>query len=442
MMDQSTAEFIADVAPGSPDGGVALDCWHDNSDAVFFPDPSGQASTDSIDDERLDEDDLVSVPVFPDLLDRRAGGLSFRARAAMVGAALLSLLMHAGLIVAIFYICKWGLFTPPVIQFGFGDAAAESGLVDRPGDSEHTPGAAGGLPGAPLPIQASSDPAASLAALLNTFLEIVGTPTVDPAEGTPPIDVTAVDESVDSSEVLPAQMSAVDPASMPRLVSILPIAAPEPPVQQQRLTPPNHADNPIAESQKPPSQPAEPTRPPDTDEVAPEVASRDVPPPETSSIASDSTPRKVVDLAMKGTNPGSGVPVSATGSEVAAGERGAGTGSGRGSAGGGASSGDGGTAASGRMGIPDGIREHLPRPAYPRLSRSHGEQGTVLVEIEVLASGEVHAVRILSDAGYPRLGDAAAQAFRGWRFPPATQAGQSIACLVTIPIRFELSRKP
>lgn len=80
----------------------------------------------------------------------------------------------------------------------------------------------------------------------------------------------------------------------------------------------------------------------------------------------------------------------------------------------------------------------LPRPRYPLVSRRRGEEGVVLLRVEVLANGRAGAIDILRDPGFPRLTEAALQVVRKARFRPATQAGTPVKDTVQIPFRFIL----
>lgn len=105
--------------------------------------------------------------------------------------------------------------------------------------------------------------------------------------------------------------------------------------------------------------------------------------------------------------------------------------------------GDGGPAYSGRPGSPgslDGVRGRhgLARPTYPPESRRRGEQGTVVVEIEVLPDGSVGNVRVAADPGYPRLVEAAVAQVKREHFTPLVEDGRAVPYQLTIPYDFRL----
>jgi protein TonB len=65
-------------------------------------------------------------------------------------------------------------------------------------------------------------------------------------------------------------------------------------------------------------------------------------------------------------------------------------------------------------------------PLYPRLSRKLREQGTVVLQLTVLASGKVADVTVQHSSGYPRLDKAALSAVQHWRYQPAQRGGEAI----------------
>jgi protein TonB len=85
---------------------------------------------------------------------------------------------------------------------------------------------------------------------------------------------------------------------------------------------------------------------------------------------------------------------------------------------------------------PDYLRN--PPPVYPRAARERSEEGTVLVEVEVLASGRCGSVRVLASSGHPLLDEVAVRAVRQWVFRPARRFNQPVPFVVEIPITFRL----
>ncbi|MFQ5494889.1 MAG: TonB family protein [Phycisphaerae bacterium] len=81
---------------------------------------------------------------------------------------------------------------------------------------------------------------------------------------------------------------------------------------------------------------------------------------------------------------------------------------------------------------------NLPHPTYPSASRRRGEEGLVMLLVEVLPDGAVGTIDVLRDPGHPRLVRSAAAAARKARFRPATRDGRPIRAVVRIPFRFVL----
>ena len=80
--------------------------------------------------------------------------------------------------------------------------------------------------------------------------------------------------------------------------------------------------------------------------------------------------------------------------------------------------------------------EELPTPTYPAESRRRGEQGTVLLEIEVLADGSVGAIRVIESPGHPRLVEAAVAAMRRAKLHPVQAGAKAQTRWIRIPFRF------
>ncbi len=80
-----------------------------------------------------------------------------------------------------------------------------------------------------------------------------------------------------------------------------------------------------------------------------------------------------------------------------------------------------------------------PRPTYPESARRQGQEGAVLLRLEVSATGSVASVRIESSSGYGALDEAAQAAVRRWEFEPARLGDTPIASRVVVPVRFKLN---
>jgi len=134
-------------------------------------------------------------------------------------------------------------------------------------------------------------------------------------------------------------------------------------------------------------------------------------------------------------------PASGTGAENAGGHGSGhpGDSASRGKAdGGGAGNGTGGAATGAPS--PAAVAE-MAEPAYPRLSRIHGEEGIVLLEAEITFDGKPARVRILRSSGYRRLDDAAVAALKRATFFPARPPGGPVASTKRVSIRFELRER-
>ncbi len=81
-----------------------------------------------------------------------------------------------------------------------------------------------------------------------------------------------------------------------------------------------------------------------------------------------------------------------------------------------------------------------PPPAYPWISRRRGEQGRVVLDVTVTASGQAREVRIKRSSGSERLDQAALAAVQKWRFSPAKRLGRAVAGRIDVPITFRLTK--
>lgn len=79
-----------------------------------------------------------------------------------------------------------------------------------------------------------------------------------------------------------------------------------------------------------------------------------------------------------------------------------------------------------------------PPPEYPELPWRRGQQGTVLLEVLVLADGRVGDIDIASSSGYKILDRAAQKAVKYWQFSAATSFGATVESRVFIPVDFIL----
>jgi protein TonB len=77
-------------------------------------------------------------------------------------------------------------------------------------------------------------------------------------------------------------------------------------------------------------------------------------------------------------------------------------------------------------------------PAYPPPSRRMGEEGMVVLRVELDEEGVVVAARVVSGSGFSRLDAAALAAVKTWRCTPARRDGQPVRAVALQPFRFVL----
>lgn len=77
-------------------------------------------------------------------------------------------------------------------------------------------------------------------------------------------------------------------------------------------------------------------------------------------------------------------------------------------------------------------------PAYPPLSRRLGEEGKVVLRVELDEQGSVSAARIATASGFARLDEAALAAVKTWRCTPARRDGQPVRAVALQPFKFVL----
>jgi len=79
-----------------------------------------------------------------------------------------------------------------------------------------------------------------------------------------------------------------------------------------------------------------------------------------------------------------------------------------------------------------------PAPNYPPVSRRLGEQGKVLLRVQVAADGIADSVTLQTSSGSTRLDQAALAAVKKWRFVPAKRGGQAVSASVVVPVSFSI----
>lgn len=82
-----------------------------------------------------------------------------------------------------------------------------------------------------------------------------------------------------------------------------------------------------------------------------------------------------------------------------------------------------------------------PAPGYPALSRRLGEEGRVILRVQVSPQGTAEQVEIKTSSGSARLDEAArSTVLRSWKFIPAKRGDQPIQSWVQVPIIFKLEQ--
>lgn len=90
--------------------------------------------------------------------------------------------------------------------------------------------------------------------------------------------------------------------------------------------------------------------------------------------------------------------------------------------------------------VPDYKAAYLnnPRPPYPMVARRMGWEGRVVLNVEVLAEGSCGGINVFRSSGHDVLDNAALRTVKGWRFMPASRAGQPVTQWFKVPIQFSL----
>jgi len=77
-------------------------------------------------------------------------------------------------------------------------------------------------------------------------------------------------------------------------------------------------------------------------------------------------------------------------------------------------------------------------PAYPPQSRRLGEEGKVVLRVELDEQGAVSAAQVATPSGFARLDEAALAAVRRWRCTPAQRDGRPVRAVALQPFKFVL----
>jgi protein TonB len=77
-------------------------------------------------------------------------------------------------------------------------------------------------------------------------------------------------------------------------------------------------------------------------------------------------------------------------------------------------------------------------PHYPPASRRIGEEGTVVLHVELEETGLVAQARVQISSGHPRLDEAALSAVHSWRCTAAQRDGRPVRAVALQPFKFVL----
>ena len=80
----------------------------------------------------------------------------------------------------------------------------------------------------------------------------------------------------------------------------------------------------------------------------------------------------------------------------------------------------------------------IERAAYPALSRRLGEEGKLMLRVELDEKGHVNVVQVVDSSGFKRLDEAAMAAVKTWRCNPPVRNGQPVRAIALQPFNFVL----
>lgn len=78
-----------------------------------------------------------------------------------------------------------------------------------------------------------------------------------------------------------------------------------------------------------------------------------------------------------------------------------------------------------------------PPPTYPAAALRRGESGSVVVRVDVDATGYANNITVVQRSGSRELDRAATDAVRRWRFSPALSNGQPVPGSIEVPFDFK-----
>ena len=77
-------------------------------------------------------------------------------------------------------------------------------------------------------------------------------------------------------------------------------------------------------------------------------------------------------------------------------------------------------------------------PTYPALARRMGEEGEVVLRVELSEDGQIASVRVATSSGFRRLDEAALATIKNWRCHAAQREGQPVRAVAIQPFKFSL----
>lgn len=86
---------------------------------------------------------------------------------------------------------------------------------------------------------------------------------------------------------------------------------------------------------------------------------------------------------------------------------------------------------------PQPIADQSPPPTYPPAALRNGVEGSVVVRVDVDATGYPMNVTIIQRSGSRDLDRAATDAVRRWRFQPAQSGGVAVPGSIEVPFDFK-----
>lgn len=86
------------------------------------------------------------------------------------------------------------------------------------------------------------------------------------------------------------------------------------------------------------------------------------------------------------------------------------------------------------------IAGQSPPPTYPPAALRRGESGSVVLRVEVDATGRPYGVALVQRSGSRDLDRAATEAVRRWKFTPAMSNGQAVPGTIEVPFDFTPGR--